>query len=208
MLGLYSAYTSFRSAMELDPKLLPRLLDGSPAAWSQFVQASAPVVWGQVRRCFARYGAQLNEGDMEDVSQNVFMRLARGDYGLLRKFDPARAKLSTYLGVIAHSCSVDFLRKRRAAAEDIADHEYHLAAPAPTDHDGGSTAGVLRLIPGDLLSQRQEAILRKLFDEDQDVDEVAEALGVEAQTIRSAKHKALAKIRVYFDQNPQLKEAA
>lgn len=194
--------------MELEPTLLPRLLDGSAAAWSQFVQASAPVVWGQVRRCFTRYGARLDEVDMEDVSQNVFMRLSRGDYALLRKFDPARAKLSTYLGVIAHSCSVDFLRKRRAATEDIADHEYHLAAPEPAQQDDTSIQGVIRLIPGDLLSDRQEIILRKLYDDDQDVEEVATALGVEAQTIRSAKHKALTKIRAYFDQNPHLKEAA
>lgn len=194
--------------MDFEPTLLPRLLDGSAAAWSQFVQASAPVVWGQVRRCFARYGAKLDEVDMEDVSQNVFMRLSRGDYALLRRFDPTRAKLSTYLGVIAHSCSVDFLRKRRAAAEDIADHEYHLAAPEPANAGEASTDGVLRLIPGDLLSERQESILRKLFDEDQDVEDVADALGVEAQTIRSAKHKALTKIRAYFDQHPHLKEAA
>ena len=193
--------------MDLEPSILPRLLDGSAAAWSQFVQGSAPLVWAQVRRCFARYGARFDEGDMEDVSQNVFMRLSRADYALLRRFDPQRAKLSTYLGIIAHSCSVDFLRKRRAATEDIEDHAFHLAAPDQVGMADGGSDGVFALIPGDLLSERQAHILRLLFDEDQEVEEVAKALGVEAQTVRSAKHKALTKIRAYFDQNPHLKEA-
>ena len=192
--------------MDLEPTLLPRLLDGSAVAWSQFVQANAPLVWGQVRRCFARYGAKLDEVDMEDVAQNVFMRLSRGDFRLLRRFDPERAKLSTYLGVIAHSCSVDFLRKRRAASDNITDHEHHLVAPEPQAVP--NIEGVLRLIPRDLLSERQETILSKLFDEEQEVEEVAQSLGVTAQTIRSAKHKALSKLRIYFDQNPHLKEAA
>ena len=191
--------------MELEPSLLPRLLDGSAAAWRTFVAVSAPVIWGQVRRCFARYGAKLDEIDMEDVSQNVFLRLSRGNYALLRRFDPSRAKLSTYLGIITHSCSVDFLRKRRATTEDIADYAQALAAPE--NQYGMIGEGVFRLLPNHLLSQRQEMILHKLFQEDQDVEEVARALNVESQTIRSAKHKALSKLRTYFDQNPHLKEA-
>ena len=98
--------------MDVSPTTLQELLNGANNAWAKFVAASAPVVWGQVRRCFARYGAPLELLDLEDVAQEVYVRLARADYSLLRRYDPARAKISTYLGVIAHSASVDFLRKR------------------------------------------------------------------------------------------------
>lgn len=192
--------------MEVSPTLLSDLISGSPSAWGQFVQASAPVVWGQVRRCFGRYGAALDPVDLEDVSQDVFLRLSRADFSLLRRFDPDRAKLSTYLGVVAHSASVDFLRKRRQSHEDIADYGDRLAAPeARADAD---TSGVLALMPDALLSDRQRAILIKLFDEDKDVEDVAEEMGVAAQTIRSAKHKALTKIRTHVQENPHLLEAA
>ena len=192
--------------MELSNAVLTDLLNGSANAWAQFVHASAPVIWGQVRRCFGRYGASLDSVDLEDVSQDVYVRLSRADYRLLRRFDPSRAKLSTYLGVVAHSASVDFLRKRRAAHEDIDAVGQYIAAPEATRQD--DTSGVMALLPATLLSDRQRLILGKLFDEDMDVEDVARDLGVEAQTIRSAKHKALTKIRAHFDENPHLREAA
>ena len=192
------------------PPLPKGLLDGSArqeaAAWAHFVAAVAPVIWAQVRGCFARYGAPQTLLDMEDVSQDVFVRLTRSDYALLRRFDPARAQLSTYLGVIAHSACVDFLRKRRVAHEDIDAPGLNLAAaPPPCQADTGA---VLALLPANLLSDRQRFILSRLFDEDMDVLQVARLLNVEAQTVRSAKHKALTKIRKHFDENPHLRAAA
>ena len=136
--------------MELSAQVLPNLLDGSANAWAQFVHASAPLIWGQVRRCFGRYGANLDPTDLEDVSQDVYMRLSRADFSLLRRYDPERAKLSTFLGVIAHSASVDFLRKRRAAHEDIDDPGLHLTAPEPQPQKG--TGGIMALLPPSLIS--------------------------------------------------------
>ena len=192
--------------MDMTSTALSDLLNGSTHGWTRFVEEAAPVIWAQVRRCFNRYSAGSDPVDLEDVSQDVFLRLSRGDFSLLRRFDPTRAKLSTYLGVVAHSASVDFLRKRRQAHEDIADYGDQLAAPeAKAEAD---TGGVLGLMPDALLSDRQRLILTKLYDEDKDVEEIAEELGVAAQTIRSAKHKALTKIRTHVHDNPHLLEAA
>lgn len=192
--------------MDLSSTALSDLLNGSPAGWTRFVDAAAPIIWAQVRRCFNRYGAGADPGDLEDVSQDVFLRLSRADFSLLRRFDPTRAKLSTYLGVVAHSASVDFLRKRRQAHEDIADYGDQLAAPEVRAEAG--TSGVLGHLPDALLSDRQRLILTKLFDEDKDVEEIADELGIAAQTVRSAKHKALTKIRTHVHENPHLLEAA
>ena len=192
--------------MEPSSRALNKLLDGSDAAWAQFVHASAPIIWGQIRRCFGRYGAGLDPIDLEDVGQDVYVRLSRANFRLLRLYDPKRAQLSTYLGVVAHSASVDFLRKRHARHEDIEDPALHLAAPEPPKST--STRALRSLLPKTLLSRRQNLILTRLFDEDKEIEEIANELGVAAQTIRSAKHKALSKIRKYFYDNPHLKEAA
>ena len=49
------------------------------------------------------------------------------------------------------------------------------------------------------LSDRQKVILKLMFDEDMDVEDIAEKLGIAAQTVRSAKHKALTKLRDAFE---------
>ncbi len=194
--------------MDFPTAHLNDLFAGSARAWGQFVRAAAPLIAWQVRRCFARYGAPLDPMDLEDVSQDAFIRLSRADFAVLRRFDPARAKLGTYLGVIAHSACVDHLRKRREAHENVDDHAPYLAAQGAAGPGSDDAGAIEALVPATLLSPRQQAILVKLFEDDQDVEDVANDLGLAAQTVRSAKHKALTKLRRHFDQHPELRDTA
>ena len=54
------------------------------------------------------------------------------------------------------------------------------------------------IIPTQLLTARQQLVLSMLFEDGMDVGEVAEALGVNPQTIRSTKHKAMERLRAHF----------
>jgi RNA polymerase sigma-70 factor (ECF subfamily) len=53
-------------------------------------------------------------------------------------------------------------------------------------------------LPEALLSPRQREILAMLYDRDMDVAEIARALGIDPQTVRSAHHKAMIKLRAHF----------
>jgi RNA polymerase sigma-70 factor (ECF subfamily) len=53
-------------------------------------------------------------------------------------------------------------------------------------------------LPEALLSPRQREILTMLYDREMDVAEVAKALGIDPQTVRSAHHKAMVKLRAHF----------
>ena len=53
-------------------------------------------------------------------------------------------------------------------------------------------------LPEALLSPRQREILAMLYDREMDVAEIARALGIDAQTVRSTHHKAMIKLRAYF----------
>ena len=66
-----------------------------------------------------------------------------------------------------------------------------------------SAGKMLHALPPGLLSAKQHSILALLFDHDLDPDDVAKHLGVEVQTIRSAKHKALTKIRNHLASLPE-----
>jgi len=53
-------------------------------------------------------------------------------------------------------------------------------------------------LPEALLSPRQREILAMLYDREMEVGEIAAALGIDPQTVRSAHHKAMVKLRAHF----------
>ena len=165
------------------------LLRGEKAAWDAFVRRYGGLVVAAVRGVASVYG------DVEDLTQDVFVRLCKDDFRLLRSYDPGRASLSTWITIVARSTARDGLRRRRAESVPIdAVPEAQLAI------DPVEPVEKLKL-PDALLSPRQREILAMLYDREMDVAEIARALGIDRQTVRSAHHKAMLKLRVHFRGN-------
>ncbi len=167
---------------------LKALVAGDKRAWDGFCRLYAPAIHGAARRAFA--GGQPSKDDVLDASQEVFVRLCRDNYRLLREFDPGRAKLSTWLGVIAYSAAVDWLRRRKPgiALDDVPEAALSVQQPS---HER-------LMIPPDLLTERQALIVKLLYERDMEVVDVAKMLHVDAQTVRSTHHKALLRLREHF----------
>ena len=162
------------------------LLNGDGAAWEGFVRRYGGLIVAAVR------GLAPIHGDIEDLTQEVFVRLCKDNFRLLRTYDPARAALSTWLTIVARSTARDALRRRRLDSVPIeAVPEAKLAV------DFVEPVRKLKL-PQALLSPRQREILAMLYDRDMDVAEIAAALGIDPQTVRSAHHKAMIKLRAHF----------
>ena len=162
------------------------LLNGDSAAWEGFVRRYGGLIVAAVR------GLASVQGDVEDLTQEVFVRLCKDQFRLLRTYDPARAALSTWLTIVARSTARDALRRRRADSVPIdAVPEAQLAV------DFVEPVRKLKL-PQALLSPRQREILAMLYDREMDVAEIARALGIDPQTVRSAHHKAMLKLRAHF----------
>ncbi|MFO1163360.1 MAG: sigma-70 family RNA polymerase sigma factor [Reyranellaceae bacterium] len=177
---------------ELNQIDLRALQAGNKRAWDAFVGASAPLINAVVRRTLASY--RLSEDDVMDAAQDVFVRLCANDFRLLKTYDSARAGLSTWLAVVARSAAIDHARRRRQATQPI--DEVPEARLAIEDRH------VEKLkIPDGLLTERQVLILKYLYDEERDVAEVARVLNIDAQTVRSTHHKALVRLRAYFQEN-------
>lgn len=167
---------------------LKALVAGDKRAWDGFCRVYAPAIHGAVRRAFA--GGRPAQDDVLDAAQEVFVKLCRDNHRLLREFDPSRAKLSTWLGVIAYSTAVDWLRKRRpgVALDDVAEAALSVQQPS---HER-------LMIPPDLLTERQALIVKLLYERDMEVVDIAMLLHVDAQTVRSTHHKALLRLREHF----------
>jgi RNA polymerase sigma-70 factor (ECF subfamily) len=162
------------------------LLSGEQAAWQGFVRRYAGLIVAAVR------GIAPTPSDIEDLTQEVFVRLCKDDFRLLRSYDPARAGLSTWLTIVSRSTARDALRRRRVDAVPIDGVPEALLAVDPVEP-------IRKLkLPEALLSPRQREILAMLYDREMDVAEIARALGIDPQTVRSAHHKAMVKLRAHF----------
>jgi RNA polymerase sigma factor (sigma-70 family) len=165
---------------------LAALTGGDKSAWDDFVRRYAGLIIAAVR------GVAQDGGDIEDLVQEVFVRLCKDGYRLLKTYDPARAGLTTWLTIVARSTARDAQRRRRiqgVAMEDVSEAAFAVAAVEPAE----------RLkFPPDLLSPRQREILTMLYDQEMEVAEIAAALNIDAQTVRSMHHKALQRLRAHF----------
>jgi RNA polymerase sigma-70 factor (ECF subfamily) len=168
-------------------------LRGDAQAWASFAERFVPVIHSAVNRTLSTYGSGAQPGNAEDVVQAVFVRLLENDRKLLRSYDPARSSLATWLGLISRSTAIDQLRRRGSHRRGDAS----AVAPASQDCSPPKTPK-LPAIPEGLLSGRQQLVLHLIFDRDMDVPEVADLLGVEPQTVRSTKHKAIDRLRRHF----------
>ncbi|HML09722.1 MAG TPA: sigma-70 family RNA polymerase sigma factor [Stellaceae bacterium] len=165
---------------------LTALLAGDKRSWDQFVRRYAALIVAAVR------GVAAASGEVEDLAQEVFVRLCKDDFRLLRTYDVSRASLSTWITIVARSTARDALRRRRPDSVPIeAVPESHLKV------DAVEPLPKLKL-PEALLSPRQREILGMLYDKEMDVAEIAAALGIDPQTVRSAHHKAMLKLRTHF----------
>lgn len=168
------------------------VVSGRKAAWDRFVENFSGLLLGAALRTLRTRCPHLAVEDARDVVQDVFVRLLKDDFRLLRSFDPARASLPTWLTVVARSTTLDALRRpdnRRVSVP--LEEDLGLEAPPHAHADAPE-------LPLELLSPRQRQILHMLFDQDMDVEEVAVALNVHRQTVRSLKHQALERLRQHL----------
>jgi RNA polymerase sigma factor (sigma-70 family) len=172
---------------DLDLALLCR---GDKRAWDGFVARYAGTVRAAVLAVLQQAGR--NSNDAADLVQDVFLRLCKDEFRLLAQYDAARAAPATWLSLIARSMTLDHLRRKQLPRVPIEDAPESAVAVDPVEP-------VERLtIPAGLLSPRQELILAMLYEREMDPAEVAAALGIEVQTVRSMHHKALTKLRAFF----------
>ena len=184
---------------------------GDKRAWDTFVLRWSGLIYTAVRHVVHKGESSAGEGghgnrvEIDDATQEVFVRLVKDEFRLLKSFDARKATLSTWLTIVARSTAIDCMRRKRLATTTLEPHhspvksaqEAASARAADKEIDSGAE------LPMHLLTDRQELVLRMLFDEELTVAQTAKRMGVDEQTIRSTKHKALSRLRQHFGVDPQ-----
>lgn len=172
---------------------IKKLLRGDKFAWDGFVERFSAVIYSAVLKVFHAHVKNVDQWDVNDVVQEVFIRLIKDDYRLIKSYNPDKASLVTWLTIISRSTAIDFLRRRRLETVSLEEDEA-LNIPVAENFSDSSID-----IPPDLLSARQKLVLKLLFEKGLEPSEIAEFLDINVQTVRSAKHKALTKLRSFFN---------
>jgi hypothetical protein len=84
---------------------LRALCSGHKPNWDAFVIAAAPLVSAVVARGLS--ASRQDDDVVANAVQDVFARLSAEDFRLLKSYDSARARLSTWLAVISWSAAID-----------------------------------------------------------------------------------------------------
>lgn len=138
-----------------------------------------------VRRACERHS--LPRQEIDDLVQETYVRLLRDDCRLLRTFDRERASLATWLTLIARTIVHE--RSRKATTRP-ANHPLNegdaITSPSPSRAPD---------LPWQALSRQQQEVLSLLFHQGLSVEQAAARLEIDPQTVRSAKHKALQRLR-------------
>lgn len=184
---------------------LQACIRGDKAAWNAFVERYAGVIVAAAAGVLKRQGREMtvDRAAVNDAVQEVYMRLVKDGCRLLQTFDPQRASITTWLTLVARSTTIDGLRKKRltTVSLDSVTAAGHVPAARPEPASAGQPGHGIEVSPGllnTLLTARQRLILKLLFEQGQSVGEAAATLGVDEQTIRSGKHKAMTRLREHL----------
>ena len=172
-------------------------VEGDQGAWDDFINQTAGLIHAAVRRTAGRQLESPSGPDLDDCVQAVYMRLLKNDCRLMRNYDPNRASLSTWVTLVARSVTIDLLRRKSLPMMPLQDFDRAIDQQSEPDDPSGSLD---QAAPMHLLTERQELVLRLLFEDSRTVSEVATSLGIDEQTVRSTKHKGLERRRNHFKQ--------
>jgi DNA-directed RNA polymerase specialized sigma24 family protein len=173
---------------------LDACINGDAKAWQAFCDHTVRLVVASIRRVIPS-GKTPSGDEIEDLVQSVYIKLLRNDRRLLRNYDPARAGISTWITLIARSVAIDSLRRKNLDLRPLDEAAGAVSSPQQRVSMGP-------LVPIHILTSRQQLVLAMLFEDEMDIADVATALDVNPQTIRSTKHKAIDRLRAYFREHP------
>lgn len=187
--------------------LVGRAFRGDPQARSTLVDRLMPVVQARVRR---RLGWGRPPVEVDDVVQEVWMRLVDSGGATLRRYDPTRgASFEGYVGMVAEREIGNYLDKVRSqkrgghmsavGSKELDDRP--ISSPNPEEQAASrEQLGQLAKHLETELPPKGQLVFRHLYSDGLPPQEVALAIGVNVQVVYNWQHKIRELARRLFGQ--------
>jgi RNA polymerase sigma-70 factor, ECF subfamily len=175
--------------VEADAAAVARVADGDPEALRELYDRYGRIVYGMTYRL--THDAQLAEEATQDTFLAVWRRAST--------FDPDRAKLTTWLFVIARNRAIELIRSRARAPEPQEDVEPPGEESDPADlmavaDDAEKIATALAELP-----ESQLEVIRLAYFDGLNHSEIAERLSQPLGTVKSRIRLGLNRLRVLLE---------
>jgi RNA polymerase sigma factor (sigma-70 family) len=174
---------------ETDLALINAVLAGQTSQYEVLVKRHQPFVFTLAMR-FAK-----NREDAEEIAQDCFVKAYRA-LGTFKQ----KAKFSTWLYSITYTSAMTFLRKKKLTTQSINDDENVLQiANSGTNFDANliekKSAYVYLNHAITLLLPDDAAIITLFYKGEQSLEEIAQALNMEAKTVKVKLFRARLRLK-------------
>jgi RNA polymerase sigma factor (sigma-70 family) len=178
-----------------DIALIEQTLAGNQAAYADLVKRHQRFVFSLAMR-FAK-----RREDAEEIAQDCFIKAYRS----LSSFQQ-QSKFSTWLYSIVYTTAMTFLRKKRVDTTSIDDDEAYIQiAHQPSGYDENNVENKSRshylnqaidqLLPDDA------TIITMFYKGEQSLEEIAQAMGIEANTVKVKLFRARQRLKEKLERN-------
>ena len=97
-----------------DFTLLKESIAGKQEAWEILVKRSSKLVYYSVNKTLKSYNHDLQEEDVADIHNSIFLSLLENNYKKLRQFKGKHGcSLSSWIRLISNRHTIDFLRSQK-----------------------------------------------------------------------------------------------
>lgn len=166
--------------------------EGDEAAWERFYAAYQPLVLRAAERAAKRWGVADPAAIAPDVAADLFAHLLADEGRVLRSY-AGRAKLSTWIRVLARRRAGRLLRKR-FPQELEEDFEAPAGGPSPSEVAQVSERQTLVRAQLAKLPARDRLALQLFYEGDKSYREVAEVLDLPVNRIGTLLARARARL--------------
>jgi RNA polymerase sigma factor (sigma-70 family) len=178
-----------------DIELIEQTLVGNQAAYADLIKRHQRFVFTLAMR-FSK-----NREDAEEIAQDCFIKAYRSLSSFQRQ-----SKFSTWLYSIVYTTAMTFLRKKRIDTDSIDDENTHIQLE---NHSSGFDTNsvenksrsyylnqaIAQLLPDDA------AIITLFYMGEQSLEEISQALGIEANTVKVKLFRARQRLKEKLERN-------
>jgi len=173
------------------PDDLQGLIEGEENAWKAFVLEYCPYLRAVVLRLLTRRSMRASTETVDDIVQDILVRLIEKDFHVLRRYDPAKASFRTWLTYVARSVALNIVSRPTVATAPL-EENCALSIPAPVEIEPES------LLSAAPLSPRDRRILQLLHFKGRSVEEAAKELRLAVQTVYNRNSRIIRRIRAFL----------
>jgi RNA polymerase sigma factor (sigma-70 family) len=177
-----------------DIELIEQTLAGNQSAYTDLVKRHQRFVFTLAMR-FAK-----GREDAEEIAQDCFIKAYRS----LASFQ-GQSKFSTWLYSIVYTTAMTFLRKKRVATDSIDDEGIHIQVENHSGYDVNNAENksksfylnqaIEQLLPDDAI------IITLFYKGEQSLEEIGQALGMEANTVKVKLFRARQRLKEKLERN-------